>query len=294
MRPKQWTKNVLLFAGYIFTVEMPHPPGSFLRVLAAFLLFCAISGGTYILNDAADMERDKHHPKKCKRPIACGLLPVAVAVPFAIALVAASIYLGYMLDFWFGVVASGYFFITCAYSMMLKHMVIIDVLTIAAGFVLRAVAGAVVLYTVTAGGALERVEISPWLLLCTTLLALFLGLAKRRHELVMLENGKEHRKILAEYSLEMIDQMLNITAATAIMAYSLYTFADFSKTGSQHPYMMLTIPFVVYGIFRYLYLIHSDKVAGSPEPEYVLLSDKPMLVNTFLWAITAIGVLKFA
>lgn len=292
MRPKQWVKNILLFAGYIFTIEMPHPKGSALRVLAAFLLFCLISGCVYILNDSADAERDRCHPKKKNRPIASGQIPVKLAVPLAIVMAGVGIFAALRLDFWFGVTAGGYFLLTCAYSMSLKHMVIVDVLTIAAGFVIRAVAGAVVLFA-WQDGVLKRVEISPWLLLCTTLLALFLGLAKRRHELVSLENGGEHRKILEDYSLEMIDQMLNISAATAVMAYSLYTFASFSKTGSEHPYMMVTIPFVIYGIFRYLYLIHTKKIEGSPEPEYVLLSDRPMILCALLWAATAMCVLKF-
>jgi len=291
MRPKQWTKNLLVFAGYLFTFEMPHPPGTGLRTLAAFGLFCAISGSVYILNDAADRERDRMHPKKCKRPIASGQISVRAAVASAILILLASLWAAYRLDFWFGCVAAGYFLITSAYSASLRHMVIVDLLALAAGFVLRAVAGAVALRTVLPDGSLARVEISPWLLLCTTLLALFLGLAKRRSELLTLEaNGANHRKTLDEYSKDMLDQFINITGAAALMAYSLYTFAPFSKTAQQHPYMMVTIPFVIYGIFRYLYLVHTKNAGGSPEQ--VLIEDRPMVLNILLWAAAVVAILK--
>lgn len=292
MRPKQWTKNLLVFAGYLFTFEMPHPPGSGWRVLTAFALFCLISGSIYIFNDAIDIERDRLHPKKSKRPLASGKLPVKFAVTFGIVVLLASLWMSFRLDPWFGSVALAYFLITSAYSVALKHLVIVDLLTLAAGFVLRAVAGAVVLQVETAPGVLQRVEISPWLLLCTTLLALFLGLAKRRNELLTLENGANHRKTLDQYSKEMVDQFINITAAAALMAYSLYTFAPFSKTAAQHPYMMVTIPFVIYGIFRYLYLVYTKNAGGSPEQ--ALIEDKPMVVNLLLWALTVLLVLKIA
>ena len=279
LRPKQWTKNLLVFAGYLFTIEQKHPPGSFLNVLAAFGLFCALSGASYILNDAADAERDRSHPRKCKRPIASGALSVRAAVTFAALLAAAAIYASFVLDFYFGVLAAGYCVLTCAYSAVLKHVVIVDLLVIAAGFVIRAVSGAVVIH----------VQISSWLLVCTTLLALFLGIAKRRSELVSLENGGlGHRKTLGEYSAPMLDQMLSITASAALIAYCLYTFTG--KTGATHPYMMITLPFVIYGLFRYLFLVQTKNAGGSPE--VVLLEDRPMLINLILYVLAAALALK--
>lgn len=281
MRPKQWTKNLLVFAGYLFTIEQSHGPDTILRVVATFILFCLASGAVYIFNDAADAERDRHHPVKKKRPIASGKIPVHVAIAFAGVLVAVSVSCAYALSYYLGLVLAGYIILTSAYSVQLKHVVIIDLLVIAAGFVIRAVAGAVVI----------NVEISPWLLLCTTLLALFLGLAKRRHELVTLEDDAvNHRKILDEYSIEFLDQMINITAATVLMAYSFYTFSGFSLTATKHPYMMITIPFVIYGLFRYLYLIHTKNAGGHPEQ--VLLDDKPLLADLALWAGVVALILK--
>lgn len=283
MRPKQWTKNLLVFAGYLFTLSEHHQSEhAAWLVIVGFVLFCLTSGAVYIFNDVLDAKRDRHHPIKRKRPIASGQVPIPVAVVFAAAVMAGSLFAAFRLDQMFGVVLEVYIVLTSAYSFALKHFVIIDLLTIAAGFVMRAVAGAVIIH----------VEISPWLLLCTTLLALFLGLAKRRNEIVSLEEGAtKHRKILDEYSIEFLDQMINITAATALMAYALYTFASFSKTASQHPYMMITIPFVIYGVFRYLFLIHTKNAGGHPEQ--VLLDDKPLLFNLILWAGTVAVIIKW-
>ncbi len=256
LRPKQWTKNLLVFAGYLFTIQQVHPAGTLLKAVAAFALFCAVSGATYIYNDAADAECDRKHPLKCKRPIASGRVPVGSAVVFATALLAAAVYACFRLDLYFGILVLGYLVLTVAYSAVLKHVVIVDLLTIAALFVIRAVAGAVVIH----------VQISPWLLICSTLLALFLGLAKRRGELLALEDGAYgHRKTLGEYSAPMLDQMLSIASSTSLMAYFLYTISANPRTGILHPQMMLTAPFVVYGLFRYLYLIHSKNAGDSPE-----------------------------
>jgi len=280
MRPKQWSKNLLVFAGYLFTIEESHPSGLF-RVISAFALFCAVSSAVYIVNDILDRKRDRHHPLKCKRPIASGVLPVSVALPFALLLAAASLAGGFKINWLFGMTLVAYILLTSAYSLKLKHIVILDLLVLAAGFVIRAVAGAVAI----------DVIISPWLLLCTTLLALFLGLSKRRNEIVVLEEGAvNHRKILDDYSVKYLDQMINITSAAALMAYSLYTFQNFSKTAEAHPYMMVTIPFVIYGIFRYIYLIHTQNVGGNPEQ--VFLDDKPLLINIILWAGTVALILK--
>lgn len=281
LRPKQWTKNILLFAAYLFTLDQEHNAATLIRVLAAFGLFCAMSGGTYIFNDVLDRQRDSLHPRKCKRPIACGRLPVAVAVPFGLLLVGGVIYASFLLSVNFGLIAAGYALLSLSYSLFLKHVVVVDVLTIAAGFVLRAVAGAVVI----------DVQISPWLLVCTTLLALFLGFAKRRSELLGLEDGAEgHRKTLSDYSESMLDQMLNISASAALMAYFLYSFSPNSETAASHPYMMLTVPFVIFGLFRYLYLLHA-RDAGKGF-EMVLLEDRPMLINIILWAAVAAVAMK--
>ena len=290
LRPKQWTKNLLVFAGYLFTIEQMHPPGSLLRVLAALGLFCAVSGAGYVFNDAIDAEQDRKHPAKCKRPIAGGVVRVGAAVAFGVALAAGALIAAYFLDLYFFILISAYLILALAYSAILKHVVIVDILAIAAGFVIRAVAGAVVVESINPKTlAIERVEISAWLLVCTTLLALFLGLAKRRSELMALENGGiAHRRTLSEYTAPMLEQMLSITAATTLMSYCLYTFTG--KTGASHPYMMATIPFVIYGLFRYLYLVHTRNAGGSPE--LVLLDDKPMLINLFLYVLTAAIALK--
>lgn len=288
-RPKQWAKNGLVFAGYLFTIGQQRIAGAGLRVLLAFGIFCMVSGAVYIINDILDADRDRRHPKKCKRPIAAGRLSVPVALVWAVLLTIASVSASLWLDYGsghphssFSLVVAAYVLLTTAYSVKLKHVVIVDLIALAGGFVLRAVAGAIVI----------RVSISPWFLLCTTLLALFVGLAKRRHEITTLEgSAREHRKILDEYSLELLDQMMNITAASALMAYSLYTFSTTGHSEHQHRYMMATIPFVVYGIFRYLYLVHKKNAGG--QPELVFLYDRPILVNTILWAGVVALVLKF-
>ncbi|MCE5200295.1 decaprenyl-phosphate phosphoribosyltransferase [bacterium] len=279
LRPRQWTKNLLVFAGYLFTIQQGHNTSVLYAVVAAFGLFCAVAGAGYILNDALDVERDRKHPRKCKRPIACGQISVAAAMTFALLLLGASLVASYKLDTWFGVLITSYAVITAAYTLSLKHVVIVDILLISSGFVIRAVAGAVVIH----------VAISPWLLACTTLLALFLALAKRRGEIATLENGGvEHRKTLNEYTIPMLDQMLNISASAALMSYFLYTFTPNYYTHEQHPPMMATVPFVIYGLFRYLFLVHSRNAGGSPEQ--VLIEDKPLLINVALYVVvTAIA-----
>jgi len=281
LRPKQWTKNLLLFAGYLFTFQQDHPTAVLLKALVAFVIFCAVSGATYIFNDVADVKQDRIHPRKCKRPIASGALPVKVAIIFASVLFMTSAYAATLLNPCFSALVIGYFALTVAYSAFLKHIVIVDLLVIAAGFVIRAAAGAVAI----------NVSISSWLLVCTTLLALFLGLAKRRGELVSLENGgTEHRRILSEYNAPMLDQMLNIAASASLMAYFLYTFTPASPTGSAHPMMMITIPFVIYGLFRYLFLVHRKNAGDSPEQ--LLLDDKPLLINVILYVVAVVVALK--
>ena len=266
MRPKQWTKNLIVFAGIIFSQNI-FVPGQLLMTFFAFLAFCILSGSVYIVNDIIDIEKDRVHPIKKYRPLASGRLSASSAAGFVVITTALSLGGAFWLNRNFGFVALAYFLITLAYSFKLKNVVIIDVLTIAIGFILRAVAGSVVI----------RVSISPWLLVCTFLLALFLALTKRRHELLLLEaNAHSHRKILDEYGPLMLDQMISVVTSSTVMAYSLYTF-----TSGHSIYLMGTIPFVIYGIFRYQYLVHRQDIGGSPE--VALFRDLPMVVNILLW-----------
>ena len=269
MRPKQWTKNLVIFAGIIFSRNI-FVDGYLLKTIYAFIAFCALSGSIYIINDLMDIEKDRAHPEKRNRPLASGQLSVSTAVVSVILTTAASLFGAFWLDTGFGIVALAYFLLVLSYSLKLKNIVILDVLAIALGFILRAVAGAVVI----------AVDISPWLLVCTFLLALFLALNKRRHELVLLsDNAQTHRKILGEYEPAMLDQMLSVVTSSTVMAYSLYTF-----TSGHSPYLMATIPFVVYGIFRYQYLVFRKDIGGSPET--ALIKDAPMLINVLLWVLS--------
>ena len=279
MRPRQWTKNFFVFAGLLFTLDQRHSPIDFARVTAAFALFCVLSGSVYLLNDILDAERDRKHPTKSKRPNASGGLAVGSAWAAAFVLLAGALLGSFSLSIGFGTAAAAYVVLQIAYSFALKHVVILDVMIIATGFVLRAIAGAVVI----------RVVISPWLLMCTILLALFLALAKRRAELVRLEeNAGSHRVSLERYSVPFLDQLMAITTASTVISYSLYTF--FSDTGKAHPYMMATLPFVIYGIFRYLLLIHEN--AGADSPEMLVIADKPLLLDILLWAIACALIVK--
>ena len=277
MRPKQWTKNLILFFGLIFALKLTD-----LRLLglatAGFVVFCAASSAIYIVNDLADLERDRHHPVKRNRPIASGIVTPTQAIVLGVVLLVASIAGSFALRPYFGAVTLAYLALNVAYSFWLKHVVLIDVFSVAAGFVIRAVAGAIVV----------RVPISPWLYLCTVLAALFVAIAKRRHELVLLNTGAgRHRRILDEYSPALLDQMITVVTAATVMAYSLYTFS--AENLPKNHAMMLTVPFVLYGIFRYLYLVYMKNGGGSPED--VLLKDVPFLVNAILWMGTAVAIL---
>jgi 4-hydroxybenzoate polyprenyltransferase len=278
MRPKQWIKNGFLFAGLIFTLDHRHPLGDLYLVLAGFVLFSLLSSSVYLLNDIADRQQDQLHPKKRYRPIAAGQLDPVLAGWCAVFLSGGSLVGSLALDRGFGLIACLYFLVTLAYSFWLKHVVIVDVLTLASGFVLRAVAGALVI----------SVRISPWLLVCTTLFALFLGLAKRRHELLLLAgDAGRHRKILDEYSITMLDQMITIVTSSTLMAYCLYAFS--SPTAMGHRWLMLTIPYVIYGIFRYLYVVQKKGGGGSPATD--VLEDAPLLVNLLLWVVTSMAIM---
>jgi 4-hydroxybenzoate polyprenyltransferase len=277
MRPRQWTKNVFIFAALVFDKQLLSPD-SFLRTLAGFALFCLISSSVYIFNDLADVEADRKHPEKKNRPIASGKLPINAAWIAGIALVIFTFALSWLLSTNFLVVVVLYFLINMAYSKWLKHIPILDVLIIASGFVLR----------VHAGVTLIDVErFSPWLYVVMTLLSLFLGFGKRRAELALLAHGAgSHRKVLDGYTLPLLDQYIMIVSGTTIVAYSLYTFSA-PNVPDNHS-MMLTIPFVVYAIFRYLYLIEVKHAGGAPEE--ILLSDRPFQIAMILWGAAVLAI----
>jgi len=276
MRPKQWTKNLLLFAGIVFSHNLFDPRLLRLNVYG-FLLFCIFSGSVYILNDIVDLEKDRIHPKKCKRPIASGLISRKEGMAFLILSFSAAFLLAYRIRPIFALIGLIYFLLVTFYSFYLKHIVIIDVMTISIGFVLRAIAGTVLI----------GVAISPWLLLCTFLLSMFLALQKRKGEqMLMAEEKEKSRKTLDEYTPALLDDMLHIVTSSTVMAYSLYTF-----TGSHSIYMMGTIPFVIYGIFRYQYIVRTKGMGETPE--LVLLSDKPLIVNIALWVVSCVIILYF-
>jgi 4-hydroxybenzoate polyprenyltransferase len=281
MRPRQWIKNGFVFFALIFDKQL-FQPEPFLRTTEGFLLFCLISSSVYLFNDLADIEADRQHPQKKHRPLASGRLSAGVAIVAAALLAVLALSLGYWLAPAFAALLSMYFVINLLYSRWLKHVPILDVLIIAAGFVLR-VAGGVTLITV------ER--FSPWLYMITVLFSLYLGLGKRRAEMSLLAQGAaSHRKVLDGYTLPLIDQYITIVSGTTIVAYALYTFS--APNLPQNHSMMLTIPFVVYGIFRYLQLIQTGNTTGSPEE--VALTDRPLQVTVLLWGLAVIAIFYFS
>jgi len=276
LRPGQWTKNLVVFAGLLFGHAL-FDPASVALAVAAFIIFCALSGVVYLVNDVLDREADRQHPLKASRPLASGALSPGTALMAAVVLGAGALAASLVISGRFAAVSATYLGLLALYSGPLKHIVIIDVLTIAVGFVLRAVAGAVAI----------AVPISHWLLLCTILLALFLALSKRRHEIVLLAgNATEHRKILEEYSPYLLDQMISVVTASTLIGYAFYTVdaETIEKFGTS--LLGLTIPFPLYGIFRYLYLIHQKEQGGSPSD--LLMNDRPLLACVALWAATIV------
>ncbi len=275
IRPQQWTKNLLIFAPLIFSQTLFNPTDT-LHAIAAFVVFCLMSGSVYLLNDLIDLENDKRHPLKCKRPLASGALSPRAAMAACTGLLCVcALASAYLLNTAFLITAAGYLALQILYSTLLKHVVIIDVFCIAAGFVLRVIAGAEAI----------DVSFSTWLLFCTLLLALFLALSKRRHELQLLEeDAVHHRRILYEYSSDLLDHMIAIVTPCTLIAYMLYTIADdtVAKFGTDR--LKYTVPFVLYGIFRYLYLIHKRNEGGSPEK--VLLNDIPILLTVVCYGLT--------
>jgi 4-hydroxybenzoate polyprenyltransferase len=273
MRIRQWTKNAFIFAAIVFDGKL-FQLSDLLHTLAGFGLFCLISSTVYIFNDLLDLEADRQHPTKKNRPIASGKLPVSVAISAGIILLILTLLLGYLLAWQFALVLLAYFVMMLVYSKWLKHIPIIDVFIIATGFVLR----------VHAGTTLIQVQrFSPWLYVCMTLLSLYLGFGKRRAELALLtENASSHRKVLEGYSISLLDNYIIIVSGTFIVAYSLYTF--FRPEAPLD--LMLTIPFVVYAVFRYLYVIHINHAGG--EPEEILLTDRPLQLAIALWGLTVL------
>jgi 4-hydroxybenzoate polyprenyltransferase len=279
LRPQQWTKNLFVFAGLLFSGRLIDR-AAWPAAIAAFLIFCGLSGAVYLVNDVLDRAADAQHPIKRHRPVASGALAPGVALTAALVLAAACVAAATAINTGLTITAVAYVVLLGAYSAALKHYVIIDVLTLSAGFVLRAVAGAVAI----------GVPISHWLLVCSTLLALFIGLSKRRHELTLLSDGAAgHRPILQEYSPYLLDQMISVVTAATLVAYSVYTISSETAERLGSDRLGLTIPFVLYGIFRYLYLVHRRDGGGSPSE--LLLTDRPLLVCVALWVAAVILVL---
>jgi 4-hydroxybenzoate polyprenyltransferase len=275
MRPAEWTKNLLVFTGLIFSRSLSDAHNIWISFLG-FVIFCCASSGVYLFNDLCDLREDREHPVKRKRPLASGALNANLARVVMIGLFGAAAFGALWLNHGFALIIGIYLAICLAYSFKLKDIVILDVILIASGFVLRAISGAVII----------GVEVSEWLVLCTSMVALLVGFGKRRHELVLLETAAEnHRRSLSDYSLAFLDSIMNICAGAAVLTYALYTRADetVQRVGSNA--MLLTIPFVVYGIFRYLFLIHKREAGG--DPVQLLFRDRPTLLNLFLWILTA-------
>jgi 4-hydroxybenzoate polyprenyltransferase len=279
LRPKQWIKNLLLFAGIVFSKNL-FDPVLFFRVVQGFVIFCLISSGVYLLNDVVDLEQDKKHPEKSKRPLASGAVTVRSVLSISLLLFIGSIGASFFYNPGFAAAVVTYAVLMIAYTFILKHVVILDVLTIAIGFVIRALAGALLI----------QVPISSWFLVCTIFLALFVGLVKRRHELILLGGqAKDHRKILDVYSPALLDQMITISTASSVISYTLYTTSAnaVEKFGTGN--LVFTVPFILYGIFRYLYLIYQKGLGGSPEQ--IFLSDRPTLINCLLYLLVVVFIL---
>jgi 4-hydroxybenzoate polyprenyltransferase len=277
LRPKQWTKNGFVLAGVVFSGEALQAE-SVVAALLAFAAFCALSGAVYAANDILDVEEDRKHPTKRLRPVASGEIPVGIAVVYAALLGLFGLAIAFSVNFEVGFAGLAYMVLQALYTPILKHVALLDVMSISAGFVLRALAG------VAAVGE----PISPWLVICTGLLTLFLGFSKRRYELYVLGEGAEaHRRNLKDYSVEMLDQMMMIMVAATIIAYTMYTFTFAFHLRS---YMMMSVPFVVYGVLRYLLLVHRD---GGGDPDTLLLRDRPLQINLLLFLAVVMAVIYF-
>ncbi|MFW6130972.1 MAG: decaprenyl-phosphate phosphoribosyltransferase [Candidatus Aminicenantaceae bacterium] len=279
MRPGQWIKNLFIFAALVFSQKFLDTDLLF-KTIIAFVDFCLISGAVYIINDVFDIKIDRMHPKKSKRPIPNNEISKKQAISFFVILTVFAFGLAFFLDKSFFLMALIYFLVNIMYSMKLKHMVIIDVFLVAAGFLIR----------VIAGGLLIDVPISSWLLICTLLLSLFIAMGKRRHELLILDqNAYKHRPILKEYSTYLLDQMIAVVTASTLIAYCLYTISEETIKKFDTPYLFFTSPLVLYGIFRYLYLIHRKEQGGSPGD--LIIKDKPLLIDIILWILSVVFII---
>jgi len=275
MRLRQWVKNVIVYAALVFDGKL-FDPELFLKTTGIFLAFCLLSSSVYILNDLVDMEKDRQHPRKRARPLASGQLNPRVAAAAAAVLAIVAIAGAFALSFWAGVILLVYLAQNFAYSFWLKNIVIIDVMVLAFGFLLRVMAGVAVV---------QVDNFSPWLYVCVTLLALFLGFGKRRQEIVLLEEGAgNHRSSLLEYNLPLLDQIIGMVVTATLVAYTFYSFD--ATTALAHSRMLLTVPFVFYFLTRYLYLVHVKHLGGAPDE--LLLEDRPLLINSVLWAVSVV------
>jgi 4-hydroxybenzoate polyprenyltransferase len=278
MHPKRWLKNIFMFAALVFGMKLSIPD-LIVRSGVAFICLCLLSSASYLVNDVVDAERDKLHPAKRDRPLAARRLDRSAALGAAIVLGGVSLGLAFAVDVRFGVVASLFLTVEIAYSLLLTNYVILDVLAIAAAFILRVTSGSVVAGATT---------FSPWLYVCGSFLALFLALCKRRHELIVLgEVAPRHRKVLADYDSTLLGQMISVVTSCTVIAYSLYTF--WGSHVPENKSMMLTIPFVLYGIMRYLLLIQSGGLPGTPEE--ILIKDPPLLIGNLMWGVSVLAIL---
>jgi len=280
LRPEQWLKNGFVLAPLIFS-GLLDDPNAWARSLLAVAAFCAASSAVYLVNDVLDREADRRHPSKCNRPIATGEISVGMALVTAAVLVAAAMTAAFALGNLFPAVLGSYILLVVLYSVVLKRMVFIDVLVLAAGFVLRVVGGAVAI----------DVPVSRWLLLCAYFLALYLALGKRRSELALLgDEAGTHREVLGHYTLGLVDQAISVILGATVLAYTLYTVAPdtVAKVGSEG--LMVTVPVVLYGLFRYLYLLHRHELGGSPTR--VLVTDRPLLITVIVWLAVAATVIR--
>ena len=276
MRPEQWIKNFFVFTALLFSKNLLNPSKD-IEAIIGFVIFCMVTGCAYMINDLVDLEKDKLHPVKSRRPLASGKLKKETAVKIIVLVCLASLSFAFYMNILFGFIVLAYFLLNIGYSIYLKNIVIIDVVSIAAGFVLRVLGGAVIISVVA----------SQWLILCTILLSLFLGFSKRRHELILLEDSAtSHRRVLEHYSPYFLDQMIAVVTASTLICYALYTMSrdTVEKLGTSK--LIYTIPFVLYGIFRYLYLVHQKEEGGSPTE--IMFTDKPMIINICLWVISSV------
>lgn len=282
LRPYQWTKNLLVFAGLVFSLNLLSPPEVALAV-GAFVCFCAAASSVYLFNDLRDRRQDRLHPEKRLRPIAAGRVSPGAAAATSATLALGGVAGSLLLDRGFALVLLGYLLLQALYSLGLKQVAIVDVLCIAAGFVLRAVAGAVVVDE----------PLSPWLLICTSFLALFIALAKRRHEVsVLTDGGVEHRASLAGYSLSLLDQLIAVATAATLISYALYTMDPVTVAKFDTPWLPVTLPVAVYGLFRFLTLVHLDRLVG--DPSLVLLRDRQIAGAVLVWGLIVVAVLYVA